>query len=196
MDDPALASRWAVLPRRRLSAGQCLHPAGQPVRSSWFVEEGLARTVVRDARGRERNTGFHAECAWIGAGVPPLPTVSVASIEAIEPLRVVELSHEELRAWLADMPVVSEMLADALRHSFERQATREADLLLLTATQRYQAFVSNHRALAVRLPQHQLAMYLGVTDVGLSRIRARLGLTPAARRSADRVRAGSVLPRT
>jgi len=151
------------------------------VRASWFVEEGLARTVVRDARGRERNTGFHAECTWMGAGVPPFPTVSIGSIEAIEALRVVELGHGDLQTWLADMPAVSDMLADALRHAFARQAAREADLLLLTATQRYQAFVSNQPALAARLPQHQLAMYLGVTDVGLSRIRARLGLTPAGR---------------
>ncbi|HUG26567.1 Crp/Fnr family transcriptional regulator [Piscinibacter sp.] len=180
-EDPALAARWIALPRRRLSPGQCLHPAGQPVRASWFVEEGLVRSVVRDTRGRERNTGFHAECSWIGAGVPPYPAVSVAGIEAIEASRVVELGHGELQAWLAEMSAVGDMLADALRFAFARQAAREAELLLLTATQRYQAFVSNQPALAARLPQHQLAIYLGVTDVGLSRIRARLGLTPAGR---------------
>lgn len=180
--DPALAAAWAALPRRSLAAGQALLAAGAPVQAGWFVEQGLARCLVANAHGRERNIAFHAEGDWIGAALPPGGGASRVAVEAIEPLRVTELAYPLLSQWQRTHPLVARLLDNALRCAFERQLARQADLLLRSATERYQDFVARHPSLAARLPQHQLALHLGITEVGLSRIRARLGLTAGARR--------------
>jgi CRP-like cAMP-binding protein len=55
-------------------------------------------------------------------------------------------------------------------------ATHRRLLLLLSgsAEDRYTEFVASYRDLARRLPQHQIAAYLGVTPESLSRVRARI----------------------
>jgi CRP-like cAMP-binding protein len=70
--DPALRQVWQQLPRRALAAGTVLLAAGQPLGHIWYLEQGLVRLCCLSADGRERNKSFHAEGAWVGAGVPPL----------------------------------------------------------------------------------------------------------------------------
>lgn len=175
--DPALQAHWAALPRRQVRRGACLVQAGDALNASWFVAQGLARSVLRGADGTERNAGFFAEGDWIGFGLPPEPGASLVAVEALEPLHLVELPHAQLRHWQAVSPLAQQLLTSALHWSADRQAARLAELLLLDAGQRYDAFRAQQPALAARLPQLQLARYLGITDVALSRIRARRGLT-------------------
>ena len=53
---------------------------------------------------------------------------------------------------------------------------REHDLLAFDGWGRYQAFRRTHPGLAERVPLSQLATYLGLTDVSLSRLRGRCGV--------------------
>lgn len=52
----------------------------------------------------------------------------------------------------------------------------EKELLLLTESPqaRYQHFLRSFPALEARVPDHQIAAYLGITPISLSRIRKRL----------------------
>ena len=69
----------------------------------------------------------------------------------------------------------------ALRVGIERYGARkekrERELLTLTPEQRYGRFLEEEPALAARIPQKDLALYLGITPVALSRIRGRLQRT-------------------
>lgn len=178
--DAALRQVWLALPRRELRAGTVLLAAGQPLGHVWYLEQGLVRLYCLSAEGRERNKSFHAEGAWIGAGVPPLRGDSPYSIEALEPLRVVQLSYAELERWSEQLPLVRRLLAEALQRVFARLASREADLLLLDATARYRTYLQEYAAIAPRVPLRHVADYLGITNVALSRIRTRMGLTGRA----------------
>lgn len=173
---PDAARRWAALPRRRLAAGSVLMRQGDEARHTWLIQQGLVRCYFLGPDGKERNRSFHAEGAWVGSGTPPQPSTSPFTIEALEALDVVEMPYTELRAWLAELPGTRAVLDDGLRVVFEKQAAREAELLLLDATQRYEAFLAEYDDLAARIPLHHVASYLGITNVALSRIRARLGL--------------------
>lgn len=51
---------------------------------------------------------------------------------------------------------------------------REAQLSLLSATERYMKFLEDYPGLEARLPQYAIASYVGITPVALSRIRKRL----------------------
>jgi CRP-like cAMP-binding protein len=55
-----------------------------------------------------------------------------------------------------------------------RQEARQRELLLEDAATRCRGFVTGHPGLARRLTQAQIASYVGVTPVALSRIRGRL----------------------
>ena len=82
-----------------------------------------------------------------------------------------------LRSLLQDHPALEPLLHEAHNSLFAAQARREASLLGHSPAERYQAFRASHAHLEGRLPLHHVARYLGVTNVSLSRIRARLGLS-------------------
>lgn len=67
--------------------------------------------------------------------------------------------------------------ADALRASGAEKEKRDAGFLLLNAKQRYQQFLHEFGHDSDRIPLRHVAMYIGVTDVTLSRIRREMGLT-------------------
>jgi CRP-like cAMP-binding protein len=53
---------------------------------------------------------------------------------------------------------------------------REREFLLFDAEARYQSFLKSYPGLEKRVKQHQIASYLGITNVSLSRIRRKMGL--------------------
>ncbi len=80
--------------------------------------------------------------------------------------------------WLSQQLQRDEQLAGALGEFqnwlFERKRKREEDLLCLSAEDRYLNFLNSEPELAHRLEQREIASFLRVTPVALSRIRKRL----------------------
>lgn len=181
--DEVLSEAWQSLGRRRLARGAVLLASGAPMDRAWFVERGLLRSCFTDAGGRERNRGFHPEGHWAGAPPAQLAQPAPFAIEAVEDSTVAELPHALLLQWQARHPAVQAVLIDALATSMATLARREATLLMHSAEQRYRAFTEAEPALAQRLPLHQIASYLGITNVALSRIRRRLKAAPVGERT-------------
>lgn len=176
---PQLDKLWQALPSRRYMTGEVLLSAGQTIDRAWFIVSGLVRVAHLSAQGEERNAGFYASGSWVGWGTPPYACTSPVGIVALEETQVIELDYANLRRWQRDFPLVQEMLSDAIRSVLEQSNQREAELLLLNATERYHAFLHKYGTLAERIPLNQVASYLGITNVALSRIRSRLGLVQA-----------------
>lgn len=172
--EPDFVGHWLALPRRQLPAKTVLHEAGRTLDRTWLIERGLVRSYFLDAQGREHNRGFHAEGAWVGSGIVPMPCVSPFSLETMEPTQLVELAYSVLQGWKQRYPAVVPLLDEAMACMVLSQTQRESQLLALTPPERYAAFVQEHGALSARIPLHHVASYLGITNVSLSRIRARI----------------------
>lgn len=170
--------RWQRLPRLQLRRGQALLRAGETPTALWLVEQGLLRASFLDAQGRERNHAFHAEQQWLG--LPGTPQPSPYNLDALESSRLCVLPYAELRAWQAEEPGLAELLWQGLALQIQRLTAREQQWLMLDAGERYLRFLREEPALATRLRQRQLASYLGISDVALSRIRRRLREAGAA----------------
>jgi CRP-like cAMP-binding protein len=177
--DPVLAARWRSLPQRRLKAGETLLRIGEPPQHVWWIRQGLLRCYFLSPDGLERNKSFRSEGAWVGSGMPPRSTPSPYAIEALEATELLELSYTSLADVIGRFPMVETVHADALGWVFSEQVAREAELLSEDAASRYARFLRERPALAARLPLHHLASHLGITNVALSRIRRRMGLTRA-----------------
>lgn len=175
--NPALAGRWQSLPQRQLKAGGTLLRIGEAPRHVWWIRQGLLRFYFLTPEGLERNKSFHTEGAWVGSGMPPRRASSPYAIEALEDTDLLELSYEALEDVIARFPAIETVHADALGWTFSEQVAREAELLSEDAASRYTRFLRERPALAARLPLHHVASHLGITNVALSRIRRRLGLT-------------------
>ncbi|MEJ5999910.1 Crp/Fnr family transcriptional regulator [Paucibacter soli] len=170
--DAERLAQWRALPRRRLARGQ-----RWPGEGLAWVERGLLRGMFIDAQGRERNHAFYPELQWLGLPGAVGAAAAVAApaiVEALEPSELVELSGPALHALQHAWPQALELILRGLAAGLARQTAREQQLLMLDATARYQRFLADEPALAQRLALKQVASYLGITEVALSRLRRRL----------------------
>lgn len=160
---------------RRLPAGATLFDAGVPWPWLGVVRRGLVKLVYLKADGSERIKSFIAEGGFFAslAGLAPGGRTSFAAV-AMEPLEVELLGYDALRE-LGDRHIAwQRALRAGIEHYGARKEKRERELLTLTAIDRYRLFLDEEAALAARIPQKDLALYLGVTPVALSRIRGRI----------------------
>ncbi|MFT3859189.1 MAG: Crp/Fnr family transcriptional regulator [Aquabacterium sp.] len=151
-----------------LAQGECWHRA-------ILVERGLLRLFFVDGKGREFNKNFFEE----GALLLPLTKVmrhepSLFGVAAMEAGRLWIASMEALHHRLSQAQQWQRFQRRALAFTLDHKLQREHDLLALNARERYEHFCRQRPSLASRVPLAQLASYLGMTDVSLSRIRRQL----------------------
>lgn len=149
--------------------------AGDARARVYLVRSGLLKQAYVDDDGAEWIKSF-AGPGDLFACLDALDggVASFASI-ALEP-SVVEWIEWRVIERVAARDVVWE---HAVRLGFQalarRKVHRERDLLMLTPEQLYRALVAETPDVAARVPQRDLAAYLGVTAVGLNRIVKRCG---------------------
>jgi CRP-like cAMP-binding protein len=176
------ATSWSAaahhLVYRNYRAGEHVIEAGQSITRIGFMVEGLARYYYVTREGKAFNKSF---------ALPGQPLTSIIAlvtgqpspfyIQALDTCECFFISYKAFTA-LCDQFREWERLG---RHLLEQLAIkkerREADFLLRSPQECYQYFLSEYGEIADRIPNYHIASYLGITEVALSRIRRRLGLT-------------------
>lgn len=70
----------------------------------------------------------------------------------------------------------NKLLIALLEKGYSIKEKRERDLLLLDAERRYKIFLQDFSVLESTIKQHQIASYIGITPIALSRNRKKMGL--------------------
>jgi CRP-like cAMP-binding protein len=158
---------------RSVSAGSdVFQPQAENV-PVFIITAGLVKLYYPVANGEEWTKSYIADHGVFGPTSIEAPIMQFGA-RAIEDCCVgtVRLS------WLAGQLGEDAALVGALglfqSWLFERKRQREEDLLCRAVEERYLAFVQGEAALAARLEQQEIAAYLRITPVALSRIRRRL----------------------
>jgi CRP-like cAMP-binding protein len=141
----------------------------------YAVRQGLLKLCYLDEDGNEWIKSFSEEGRFF-ASIAALQPGGLTSfqVEAMEPTHLERLAYPMLGD-LAARHLAWARAAQNMTMAFAaRKEARERDLLTRTPEGRYRAFLADNPALAQRIPQKDLARYLGVTPVGLNRIVARV----------------------
>lgn len=158
-----------------LTAGERLTQAGDVADRLAFVCHGLVRKVCVTARGQEVVRGFGPRGSLVGAYASLLTGAPAnLSVEALVDSKLVVLDWRLVNALYARhtcWQIVGRRIAE--QQLLEREA-RAHELLTATARQRFLAFVESHREILPLLRSRDIASYLGITPVSLSRLRAEL----------------------
>ncbi len=159
----------------KLVKGQVLFDIGQPHPYIYVIRQGCVKTLYRDADGQEWVQDFMAEGAFFCSLTALMPGgVSSYACEALEACEFERFDYGWLERTASQNPAWQKALLNGWKDYATRRELRERDLLTLKPAERYAAFVVQRPGLAPRLPQKDLARYLGITAVSLSRIRGRL----------------------
>ncbi|RAW02889.1 Crp/Fnr family transcriptional regulator [Pseudochryseolinea flava] len=142
-----------------------------------FVNRGLFRYYYSNEKGTEFTKGFFAENSFIvsyTAMSKQLP--SHYSIEALEDAEIMVIDYAEWLKLFRAHPCWTKFLLSLIEKGYMKKEARERELLILNASERYRIFLRDYPQLEHRVKQHQIASYLGITPVALSRIRKEMTL--------------------
>ena len=124
------------------------------------------------ADGKEFNKTFVHSPDFVGV-LESLVTdePSRISIQCLEATTILEVDYAHARSFHqrhAYWQKFGRLFAERL---YVKKARREAALLMDPPATRYRVFMSEHAAVAQRVPDYQIASYLGITPETLSRLR-------------------------
>ncbi len=163
---------------RVYDTGELLFCAGKYLDEIFFVLDGIVRFFYLTEDGKEFIKHFAMENDFAGSfSSMVLKEPCRFSVQALEktevfalPLKIVEEGYQRHPAWERVGRKHAERIA-------VKKELRECEFLLDTAEVRYRRFLLEYPGLVDRIPQYHIASYLGITDVALSRIRNKIGLT-------------------
>ncbi|MBK1896555.1 Crp/Fnr family transcriptional regulator [Chryseobacterium paridis] len=140
-----------------------------------FVVRGCIRLYKIDEKGNTHIIQFAPENWWmndIRSFHKRLP--SELNIDALEDTMILQISHENLITLYKNAPKFDRIFRVLLENSFVTLQNRLLQNISSTAEERYLSFMQTYSQLANRLPQTQIASFLGITPEFLSRLRNRL----------------------
>ncbi|MBD2756703.1 Crp/Fnr family transcriptional regulator [Spirosoma validum] len=161
--------------QRKIKRRQAILQEGFPCKHYSFVIEGCFRMFGVDPKGTEHTIQFAAENEWIAdigsfhSGKP-----SKLFIEAIEPSVVLQIEKEDLYFLYTNIPKLDRIFKVIIEDKYVELQNRVLQTISSTAQERYVAFLEQYPNLAQRLPNTQIASYLGITPEFLSKIRKDL----------------------
>ena len=154
--------------------GFILHQ-GDICRHFTFVVSGCFKMYTIDPGGKEFNLEFAAENEWItdlNSFYAEKPTT--VYIEAIEPSVILQITRPDLIHLYSNYPKFNSTFRIIIERKYMELQNRVLQNISATAEERYSNFLHQFPTLAARLPNTQIASYLGITSEFLSKIRKDL----------------------
>lgn len=157
-----------------LLPGQSLLRPGEAAPPFYFLQTGLLKATYLAADGKEAIKSFLDAGSLVGSlraacdGAP-----SPLGVVALEPSSLLRFSLADLREQArADLELANELIERLLRVAAKKEQ-REQEFLMLSPFDRYIALRATNPSLLQRVTQNDIARYLGVTPVALSRMKGR-----------------------
>lgn len=147
-----------------------------------FISKGACIMFRRDKDGKEEVTEFQFEGALTGDYVSFIrQEPSEHYIRALEDTLIEEINYDELHHLYRTMPLLERAGRILSEQIYCKVITRMTSYQNDSPEVRYQQLLDENPMLFQRVPQYLIASFLGVTPVGLSKIRKRLHDNPPSR---------------
>ncbi len=159
---------------RKFRKKQYILQEGDICRHETFIMKGCARMYQVGNDGQEHVTQFGIEGWWVGNLYSlTKETPSVINIDCLEDCEVLQISKTALDKMYAQVPAMERFFRLLIQNAFIAFQHRVLILLAKPAAERYKDFIERYPQIEERIPDHQVASYLGITPQSLSRIRSQ-----------------------
>jgi CRP-like cAMP-binding protein len=176
---PLPDSEWDALAHTlhpsTLQTGEALLRIGEPPFKAAYVYRGLLKSYYLTSRGEEYIRGFSMEGTLVVAMASILEgrPGSDINVVALEPTEIVEVDYRAYQALIPRHWTWQQIGRLLVERAYVLRERRQTELLTMNAEQRIEAFKNQFPGLMARISQKDLAGYVGITPVSLSRLRAK-----------------------
>lgn len=159
---------------RKYRKKQFILQEGDICRYETFILKGCCRTYELDEKGQEHILQFAPEDWWAGNLYSFLTeTASAYAIDCLEDCEVLQISKQGLEDLYRKFPVMERYFRIIIQNAFITLQKRVMINLSKTGADRYKEFIEKYPQIENRVPDHQIASFLGLTPQSLSRIRSQ-----------------------
>jgi CRP-like cAMP-binding protein len=152
-----------------------LYREGQIIRQTCFVVKGCLRNYYANEHGDERIIFFAEENWWAGDLVSFLQeTQTKLNLQAIEDSELLVISKKNFEYGLKTFPGFLEYYQKGTQKTYTKLQEQLGQSTTDPAESKYLRLLKERPSLLLRVPQHQIATYLGITPESLSRLRKKL----------------------
>jgi CRP/FNR family transcriptional regulator len=155
--------------------GKFLLLPGTQVKHEYFVVKGCLKAYYLDEKGNKHIIQFAIENWWIGdfdAFYNDVP--SRLHIETVEYSTLLSISYDHLQLLFKNAPIFERYFRLLTTNAFIAQRKRILSSLEKEAKERYVEFCESYPSIEDRIPNYEIANYLGVSAESLSRVRSKL----------------------
>lgn len=166
--------RTHMKPMARLAGQHVIHQ-GDACQEIFVLRSGLVKIYYLTHEGKEWVKSFIPDSGLFGSRIAQAGGPGSAfAVTCIEDSEFMTIPYPRfLEAVLQDAELTRQILRFNEWLGLKKEC-REYDLLCRSAEDRYRLFITNEASLAARLTQVDIARYLGITPIALSRIKRRL----------------------
>lgn len=171
---------------RKIKRRQFILQQGDCCRHYSFIVSGCFKMYSVDTMGKEHNIQFGAENNWL-TDLASLHSVKPADfnkpyagkpsklyIEAVEESEIIQIELKDLVFLYENHPKFNIIFRVIVENNFVELQNRVLQNISSTSEERYVAFLEQYPDLSSRLPNTQIASYLGITPEFLSTIRKNI----------------------
>jgi len=157
---------------KKLRKRQYFLQEGDVCKYQAFVSKGCLRSYEIDKKGVEHVVQFSPEDWWIG-DIYSFYTnePSRLNIEALEDTEVFVFDKDVLEDLYTNIPKMERYFRLLMQNGLIALSQRIISSLSKSAAERYCDFIQRYPQIEQRVPNHQIASYLGIKPESLSRIR-------------------------
>jgi CRP-like cAMP-binding protein len=138
----------------------------------YFLFEGVCKSYLRNPKGEEITISFFTENSVLS----PHQTrtflgKSILSFKALTNLTMASIDSKKFEDLMIDNIEIRNFAHQVLQQELMHKIQKEIGLATLTAKERLAAFREQFKLLENTVPHTDIATYLGITNISLSRIR-------------------------
>jgi CRP-like cAMP-binding protein len=164
----------SIFKESKIKKGEDFIRKGEMGEGLCFLRSGLMRSYYISPKGEEYNKHFFMP----GTFCAPLTSLitkeqSPVYIGALKDTDILLAKYSDLEKVYKEHLETNILGRKLTEFAWIQKEKRETQLIMLSASERYEIFLQEYPGLDQLIPQYQIASYLGITPVQLSRIRAK-----------------------
>ena len=173
IDEIATGDLMKVLKIKTLQKNDYLVRSNEVCKYLYFIDQGLTKTFFYKSEKQFIMRFFKEKEMFTILDSYLTQSPSNFMIMALEPTSVVCIPQDEMAGLCQKHHCVETFFRKLLSLASINMMVRISEMLEENATERYNHFLSDNNLLLQRISLGDLACYLGITQVSLSRIRAK-----------------------
>jgi len=161
--------------KRELVAGECIVKQGGKSKKIAFLTSGLMRAFISLESGKQITKNIFTPIGFVGAFSSIIKNEpSLLCYEAMVDSVVYEINFDEFIKISKTNIDISNLYNRILEYVFIMYERKQLEIMSLNGTERYLALKKQIPNIENLIPQYQIASYLNISPVQLSRIRKEM----------------------